>query len=144
MTKPRPSAAWPSAALTAHDDGDHERVDGLDKHGGAEPGQPGAEEVVAGAWEDADDQRDRREGEQNQGDDLRKHDGQRKEPEQEDHAERADEDHRGECQTLVGAAGLLYVDGGGVGLVDDVAAELRVVAGRFAVLERLVLGVAFV
>ena len=64
------------------------------------------------------DQRDRREAEQHERDDLGEDHRQRQEAEQRDRAERADEhDHR-EREALEGAAGLLDVDRGRVGLVD--------------------------
>src|SRR3954471_19226578 len=74
--------------------------------------------------EDADDQRHRREAEQDERDDLGEDDRQREEAEQRDRAERAYGDDDGEGQALKGAAGLLGVDGGGVGLVGLVAGEL--------------------
>ena len=82
--------------------------------------------------EDADHQRDRREAEQHERDDLGEDHRQRERAEQRHRAERAEEDHHRERQPLERAAGLLDVDRGRVGLVDAVAGELRVVARRLA------------
>ena len=82
-----------------------------------------------GAGEDADDQRDRREAEQHERDDLGEDHRQREEAEQRDRAERAEQDDDRERQPLEGAAGLLGVDRGRVGLVDVPPGELPVVSG---------------
>ena len=84
-----------------------------------------------------------REAEQHERDDLGEDHGQREEAEQQHGAERAEQHDHGERQALVGAAGLLGVDRGRVGLVDLVAAELRRVDQRgLALAERVVLGLA--
>jgi hypothetical protein len=98
------------------DDRDDERVERLDEHGGGELGQPCTEEVVAGTREDPDHERDGREAQQHECEDLGEDDRQRERAKQHDGAERADEHDDGEREALVGAARLLYVDRGGVGL----------------------------
>ena len=73
---------------------------------------------MPGPGEHADDERDGREAEQHERDDLGEDHGEREEPEQHDHAERADEHDDRQRQALERAAGLLDVDRGRVGLVD--------------------------
>ena len=85
------------------DDRDHQRVQRLDEDGGRELAEPVAKEVMAGAREDPDHQRDRREPQEDERDDLREDHREGEESEQHDGAERADEEHRRERQALVGA-----------------------------------------
>ncbi len=79
------------------DERDDQRVDRLDEHRGGELGQPAAKERVPGTGEDPDDQRDRREAEQHERDDLGEDHRQRERAEQDDRAERAEEHQRGEA-----------------------------------------------
>jgi hypothetical protein len=128
------------------DDRDHQRIQRLDEHRRRQLAKPIAKEVVAGAGEDPDHQRHRREPEQNKRDDLRQDHRQREEPQQHDGAQDPDEDDQGQREPLIGAVLLLDVHGGGVGLVDLVAAHLRrLLVGRdLALAQRVVLGVALV
>ena len=90
------------------------------------------------------DQRDRREAEQHERDDLGEDHRERERAEQHDGAERAEEHDDRERQALEGAAGLLDVDRGRVGLVDLVAGELRIEPGAWPFAQRVVFGLALV